>query len=107
MNTKFAIIALTLATAIIHLVLGIQFGNPLFILNAVGYVGLLGLLYLDIQPLAALKPYARWALIGYTALTIVLYFVMNPDPFGSTLGLVDKLVEAVLVVMLFIGRPQN
>ena len=39
----------------------------------------------------------RWVLVGYTTLTIVLYFVMAPL---TVIGLVDKMIEVALIVLL-------
>jgi uncharacterized membrane protein YccC len=94
-----AIVGLTLATAIIHLILGIQFTDLLFSLNFLGYVVLVIALYF-VPQLAAKRSLVRWGLIGYTALTIILYFFINPDPLGSIFGLVTKVIEVVLIVLL-------
>jgi len=67
---------LALATVGIHLYLGLGFGNTLFVLNALGYLGLLAALQLPIPQLARFRPIARWALLGYAALTIALWFLM-------------------------------
>jgi len=103
---QIGIIVLALATGLIHLIpLGFGFGDTTFILNGLGYLGLLGALTLPLSFLAGYRSQLRWALIGYTALTIVLYFVVNPDPFGSVLGLATKAIEAILIVLLYLdGR---
>lgn len=98
--TGIGIIILTLITAIIHLSLG----QPLFILNGLGYLALLAGYYLP--ALANWHRWIRWLFIGYTVLTIVLYFVFHAD--GSWqqdgLGLVTKMVEVVLVLLLLLDR---
>jgi hypothetical protein len=91
------IVLLALATAIIHLYLGLSFGNTLFVLNGLGYLGLLAALQLPIPQLARFRSFVRWVLVGYTALTIVLYFVMAPL---TVIGLVDKAIEVALIVLL-------
>ncbi|MCA1718109.1 MAG: hypothetical protein LC781_15255 [Actinobacteria bacterium] len=91
------IFLLALGTAAIHLYLGLSFGNMLFVLNGLGYLGLLAALQLPIPQLARFRPIARWALAGYTALTIVLYFIDNP---GMTIGYVDKAIEVALIALL-------
>ena len=91
------IFLLALGTAAIHLYLGLSFGNTLFVLNGLGYLGLLAALQLPIPQLARFRGAARWALVGYTALTIVLYFIDNPD---MTIGYVDKAIEAALITLL-------
>jgi hypothetical protein len=91
------IFLLTLATAAIHLYLGLSFGNTLFVLNGLGYLGLLAALQLPIPHLARFRPIARWVLVGYATLTIVLYFIDNPD---MTIGYVDKVIEVALIALL-------
>lgn len=98
------IILLALGTAITHLYLGFQltsFGGwalgVIFLLNGLGYIGLTALLYL---PLRALEPYRgaiRYALIAYTALTIVLWIPLGTK---STLGYLNKLNEILLIALL-------
>lgn len=91
------IFLLALATAGIHLYLGLSFGNTLFVLNGLGYLALLAALQSPIPQLARFRPIARWALVVYAVLTIVLYFVDNP---GMTIGSVDKVIEVALIALL-------
>jgi hypothetical protein len=103
---RVGIIVLTLATAVIHLWLAFQFPSPdvLFMLNALGYLGLLAALYLPIPQLSGYKRIVRFSFIGYTALTIVLYFAFNGF-FFFPIGYLDKAIEAILIVLLVIeGR---
>ena len=100
-NKQYGIIGLTLATAVIHLVLAVQFGDVLFGLNFLGYVGLLAILYPPVDLLTGYRGLARWVLMGYAALTIILYFVMNPTPLGSVLGLITKAIEVALIALLW------
>jgi hypothetical protein len=100
------IFVLTVATAGIHLYLafaaissmGFNFGVMLFILNGLGYLGLLAILQLPIQQLARFRSAARWALIGFAALTIVLFFLMAPE--YMIIGYVDKAIEVALIGLL-------
>jgi len=100
------IFLLTLATAFIHLYLaltaipyyGLNFGVMLFILNGLGYLGLLAALQLPIPQLARFRSAARWALVGYAALTIVLFFLMAP--WYDIIGYVDKAIEVALIALL-------
>lgn len=89
---RYVIIALTLATALIH----ISLGGPLFILNGVGYIALLVALYWVPQT-AAYRPQIRYAFMGYTAVTIIAYFLMNGD-LTSTVGMLTKVIEVTLLV---------
>lgn len=54
------IILTTLITAIVHL----SFGIPLFVLNGLGYLGLLVLLYAPLAALERFRPAVRYVLIG-------------------------------------------
>jgi hypothetical protein len=91
------IIVLTVATAVIHFTL--VFPSVIFILNGLGYLLLLAALVLPIPQLASYRSLVRWALLGYTALTIVLWVIM-----GSRIPIayVDKLIEVVLIVLLWL-----
>src|SRR5215210_1250687 len=96
----------TLATAVIHLYLalaaipyfGLNFGVMLFILNGLGYLGLLAALQLPIPQLARFRSAARWALVAFAALTIVLFFLMAPS--YDFIGYVDKAIEVALIALL-------
>ena len=100
---RYAIVALTVITALIHLALSFNPFNPLFILNGVGYLVLIVALYF-IPQLAGQRALIRWVLLAYTAVTFVLYFVFNwPDIWGPV-GLFDKAVELVLMILLWLDR---
>lgn len=97
---QIAILLLAVATAVIHLILGVQVTDLLFILNGLGYLGLVGALYL---PVAFLSPYqglVRCGLIAYTALTIILWAIINGQL--EPVGLVTKAIEVLLIVALFV-----
>jgi hypothetical protein len=94
---QIAIILMTLATAAMHFVL--LFPDVLFILNALGYIGLLGALYLPIPALARFRPLTRWALMGFTAITIIAWLAIGQrDMYAYT----NKLIEVVLFVLLWL-----
>jgi hypothetical protein len=78
--------------------MGLNFGVMLFILNGLGYLGLLAALQLPIPQLARFRSTARWALIAYAALTIVLFFIMAPE--YTTIGYIDKAIEVALIALL-------
>jgi hypothetical protein len=102
------IFLLTLATALIHLVLaftaipyfGLNFGVVLFILNGLGYLVLLGALQLPIPQLSSFRSLARWALVAYAALTIVLWVIIAPV--YDFIGYTDKAIEIGLIVLLIV-----
>jgi len=92
-----------LVTALIHLYLNFLGGfDVMFTLNGLGYLGLLGLLFLPIPFLRPFRPVVRWVIMGYALLTIVAWFVFNgrTDVYGYT----AKLAEVALIVLLFFDR---
>jgi len=105
---RWVIVLLTLATALVH----VSFFLPdpkagiIFGLNALGYIGLLGLLYLKLGLPAPVARVVRPAFIGYTALTIVLYVVFSyrSGHWSVPLGPIDKLIEMALVALLWSER---
>jgi hypothetical protein len=146
------ILVLAIATAVIHLYLGIQMGSMmghmpgpaggaggapappagtpgaggppsgdrpggsslmgmlplplpiLFDLNFVGYIVLAGALYLP--RLQRFQPIIRWVLIGYTALTIILWYLISGGH-ANMFAYVDKVVEVALIVLLLIDGWQS
>ena len=92
-----AIVGLTLATAYIHSTLG----GLLFTLNALGYLGLAGLIVIGAVAPAAIVQRFSWfpriALMGYAAMTIAGYAIMGPY---FTLGFIAKGIEIALITVL-------
>jgi hypothetical protein len=99
---QVGIILLTLITAVIHL--SLVFPSVLFILNGLGYLALLGALVLPIPQLTGYRTQVRWALVGYAALTIVLWILM-----GSRIPIayVAKVDEVILIVLLWLDSRQG
>ena len=89
---RLAVVALTLATAVIHA----RLGGLLFLANAVGYT-VLAVAMVVPGPLARERWLVRLALIGFTAMTIVGWFL-----FGARFDLayLDKAIEVALVGVL-------
>lgn len=92
---RAGIVLLTLATALIHLQL--NFPDPIFILNGLGYLSLLAALYLP--QLERYRSAARWALVGFTALTILLWVLLGAR---TPIGYTDKAIEIGLIVLLLL-----
>ncbi len=92
---RAGIVLLTLATALIHLQL--NFPDPVFILNGLGYLALLAALYLPVPRLARHRDTTRWTLIGYTALTIFLWVLFGAR---TPIGYTDKIIEISLIALL-------
>jgi hypothetical protein len=93
--------ALTMATALMHFFL--VFPSLLFMLNGVGYVVLLAALYLPIAQLAPYRRQIRWALMAYTAVTIVAWIAIGS---WGLYAYADKLIEVVLLVLLWLESRQ-
>jgi hypothetical protein len=92
---RAGIAVLTLATALIHLQL--NFPDPMFILNGLGYLVLLAALLLP--SLARYRRLVRWALIGYAALTIFLWLLLGAR---TPIGYIDKVIEVALISLLLL-----
>lgn len=103
MAVRLGIVALALATAAIHVLLAVPLSMVGFYLNGAGYVALLGALYLP--PLAPYRRPLRWLLMGYTALTIILWALIG-RPY-TTIGYIDKAIELALVVLLWIDLRRS
>jgi len=103
---QIGIVLLALATAGIHFFLALNSGDTMttvmFTLNAIGYVGLVAALYLRLPILYKYPRLVRFALIGFTLLTIILWAVMGSR---TTVGYVTKAIEVLLAVLLFIEKP--
>jgi hypothetical protein len=107
---RWIIAVLTIITALVHLFLGISgITGPhpgtlsyLFVLNGLGYLGLLAALLIRGFPFFSTRPaLTHWLYILYTALTFVLYFVFNGFPMGPA-AIVAKLAELLLIIALFL-----
>lgn len=104
---RWGIVGLTVITAVIHLFLGITSDIPmfliLFILNGIGYLVLISALYF-LKMFAVNRSLIRYALMAFAAVTFVLYFVFNWPNVWGPIGLFDKVVELVLIVLLWMDR---
>jgi len=97
---RIGVILLTLITAAIHLSLSLP--DPVFILNGLGYLTLLGALYLPIPRVTPYRRMIRWVLIGYATLTLLLWIAIGER---TPLGYWTAADEVVLVVLLVLeGR---
>jgi hypothetical protein len=104
-----AVILITgLITAVVHLVvLNLLLGkiDPLFTLNGLGYLGLLGAFFLDLPFLAGRRRLVTLAFIAFAAVTIVAWFVLGD--LQDVLGIVTKIDEAVLILALFMDMRSS
>lgn len=104
----YGIILAALATAILHITL---WPDIMFTLNGLGYLGLLAAYFLPIPFFQERHKLVWWALVGYTALTIILWVIMGNKEFvpgtSSAIGYYAKAAEVLLLVFLFVDRPME
>jgi len=112
LGSRNSILVFTVITALIHLALGLStfadFLGKAFVANAIGYLVLMYALLWKPSFLKGQESLVRWAYLGFTAVTIVLYFVFNGgESFvmqnGSINfpGLITKLDEVLLLVSVW------
>lgn len=118
----YGIILLTVTTALLHLaaafdkVLFPTSPDPLFILNGLGYLGLLGAYFLPMSFFQDRHKLAWRVLFGYVILTIVAWFyiwviqyvIIGGEPFfghDSIYGVPAKLAELALLYLLWSDKP--
>jgi hypothetical protein len=101
---QILILLLTAATALIHLWLGVSAGLLMFIANGLGYLTLAAVAYLPIAALANLRTLAKWALLAFTAITIIGWILIGER---STIGFIDKAIEVVLIVLVLLDLRQK
>ena len=105
---RYGIILCALATAYLHLTL---YPDIMFTLNGLGYLGLLGAYLLPIAFFQQKHNLVWWALVGYTALTIILWVVMGEKDFNASptapIGYYAKAAEALLLVFLWADKPKS
>ncbi|HUI88510.1 MAG TPA: hypothetical protein VLX61_07260 [Anaerolineales bacterium] len=119
----YFIIILVLATAILHFAAAfdkVLFPNgtpdPLFTLNGLGYLGLLGAFYLPISFFQQRHKLVWQVLFGYVILTIVAWLVIwvgmnviaQAVPFfsrDSIYGVPAKIIELILLYLLWQEKP--
>lgn len=105
---QFGIIITTVITALIHLYLGIKFSNPLFILNGIGYLALLVVLFVRVPIAQKYRALIRWALIAFTVATIVAWLAIGDKSWpGGALGYITKVIEVALIALLFMDRGRS
>ncbi len=96
---QIGIVLQALATAIIHLTL--SFPDPVFILNGLGYLGLTAALFLPLPFLENRRRLVRYALMGFTLVTIIAWIAIG---MRVPLGYIAKVIEIALLVLLWIDR---
>ena len=108
---KALIALLTAATGLLHLLVGFNIvggsgaTNWILVLNGVGYLVLLWLFWTSS---GSRRGTIRWILLAYTLITLVGYFILNGSAgFQSTVGLIIKAIELLLIILLFLDRGSD
>jgi len=99
---RTGIVALTLGTAFIHF--SLNFPDPGFILNGLGYLALLAALYLPVPWLVRYRNVVRWILISYAALTILLWILFGDR---TLIGYTAKAIEIALIALLLLDARRS
>ncbi len=119
----YAIIILTLFTAFLHLAAAFdkqlfkEGPDPLFILNGLGYLGLVAIYFLPIAFLQQRHELIRRVYIGYAVLTILAWIfiwviqsvIIQGVPFfshDSLYGVPAKITELILIGLLWTDRSR-
>ena len=103
---QISIIGLTAATAVVHLFR--NFPHLVFILNCLGYLGLLAALYLPILALEEKRGLARYGLMSFASLTILAWIAMGDKNLATGyVGYIDKAIEIVLILLLWIENQKE
>lgn len=104
---QWAITVLTLITAVIHIWLGLSFldaGGLIFVLNGVGFLGLLVLFSLNLHSLVRYRRWLRWLLIAYTAITVIAWALIGNR---TLLAYSTKAVEVALIALLWLDDQRR
>ena len=118
----YGIIVLVLITAILHLAAAFDkvlfsYGpDPLFILNGLGYLGLLGAYFLPIPFFQKRHKLVWGALFAFVIVTIIAwlfswvgqYVIIRGEPFfghDSIYGVPSKIAELILLGLLWKDKP--
>ena len=121
-GTQYGIILTVLITAILHLVAAFDkvlfsYGpDPLFILNGLGYLGLLGAYFLPIPFFQQRQKLVWGALFAFTILTIIAWLVIwvgfyvirdgySFFDYDSIYGIPSKIAEVILLALLWNDKP--
>ena len=84
--------------------------DPMFTLNGLGYLGLLGAYLLPIPFFQKRHKLVWWTLGGFTILTIVLWAIIGDKTFSTLtgqIGISAKIAELFLLGFLWADRPRS
>lgn len=105
---KLGIILSNLATAFLHLSLYPSMGADPIVMNGAGYLGLLAAYFAPIEMFQKNHKMAWRGMVGYTALTLVLWVIMGDKNFvagtNSAVGYYAKAAEILLMAFLWADK---
>jgi len=101
-KNQLLILFSTLITAIIHL--SLNFPDTMFILNGLGFLALLVAYFVPLSMFKRYHSLIRGLFIAYTIVTILAWVAIGSR---STIGLITKLVEVVLLMALIASRKSS
>ena len=109
---QYGILLGGLATALLHLFLFSKLGFDPIVLNGLGYLALLGAYFLPIPFLAGKHNLVWWGLVGYTALTFILWVILGDKNFvldfsNAAIGYYAKTAEIILLISLWLDKPKS
>jgi hypothetical protein len=83
--------------------------DPVFTLNGLGYLGLLGAYLLPISFFQKRHRLVWWVLAGYAILTIFLWVIIGTHDFSlaGRVGIAAKIAELILLGFLWADRPRR
>jgi hypothetical protein len=101
---KVGIAILAIATGLIHFSLALTDPSVrvIFTLNLLGYLSFAAALLLPLPIVRNYRRLVRYGFIGFTLLTIILWVFIG---MRIPIAYVDKVIEVVLVILLFMERP--
>lgn len=102
---QVGIIVLAVATALIHITLGLQADlttKIMFSLSGTGYLALTAARFLP--QFRSLRGAIRWLLIGYTAFIVLAWVVIGRR---VPIAYIDKAIEVALIALLWIESRQR
>ena len=103
---QISIIGLTAATAVVHFFR--NFPDLVFILNCLGYLGLLAALYLPISVLKEKRGLTRYGLMSFASLTILAWIAMGDKNLATGyVGYIDTAIEIVLILLLWVENQKE
>jgi hypothetical protein len=106
-NLLRLLIAITgVITALVHLYLGISYLSdrlgPAFLLNGITYLVLVAAVVFSPSFLQGRERLVHYILMGFAALTIVLWFLFNQENLVDPVGIFTKVDELLLILFTWL-----